>query len=73
MPSVQEIQREILRHLDLQTQYKGSYLGFMEMRKHVAWYTAGLPHSAALRDRINQAGTYEEFCELIGRIGQGEP
>lgn len=73
LPSVQEIQREILRHLDLQIQYKGSYLGLMEMRKHVAWYTAGLPHSAALRDRINQAGTYEEFCELIGRIGQGEP
>lgn len=70
LPSVQEIQEEILRHLKLQIQYKGPYLGLMEMRKHVAWYTAGLPHSAALRDKINQAETFEEFCELIDRMGQ---
>ncbi len=69
LPSARDIRQEILRHLELQIQYKGPVLGIMEMRKHAAWYTAGMPHSAALRDRINQAETYEEFCELIGRVG----
>lgn len=69
LPSARDIRQEILRHLELQIQYKGPSLGIMEMRKHAAWYTAGMPRSAALRDKINQAETYEEFCELIGRAG----
>ena len=68
-PTVREIKEEMLRHLRLQTEYKGAYLGIREMRKHVSWYTAGLPHSSALRSRINQAGTFEEVCDLIEGIG----
>ena len=36
-----------------------------EMRKHVAWYTAGWPHSAALRNDINAVETMEALRELI--------
>ena len=64
-PSGSEIQKQILRHLDLQIKHKGEYLGIREMRKHVAWYTAGLPHSSVLRNDINQAVTYEQFYDLI--------
>ncbi len=64
-PSASEIQKEILRHMRLQVEYQGEYLGIREMRKHVAWYTAGLAHSAALRNRINQAESYEELKRLI--------
>ena len=28
------------------------FIGIREMRKHVAWYTAGMPHSAGLRRRF---------------------
>ena len=36
-----------------------------EMRKHVAWYTAGCPHSAALRNDINMVETLEDLIELV--------
>ena len=64
-PSVDEIREEILRHMELQVEYRGEYLGIREMRKHVAWYTAGLAHSAALRNEINQAESYGRLRELI--------
>ena len=35
------------------------------MRKHVAWYTAGLPHSAALRNEVNLIEDYEGLEKLI--------
>ena len=46
-------------------EYKGGYLGIREMRKHVAWYTRGLPGSAKLRDAINQVDSYEELEALL--------
>lgn len=52
-PTNEEIRKMMLRHAKLQLQYKGEYLGIREMRKHVAWYTKGLPGSAKLREEIN--------------------
>ena len=40
-------------------------MGMREMRKHIAWYTTGLPHSAMLRRKINEI---EHFSELIQQI-----
>ena len=36
-----------------------------QMRKHVAWYTAGLPHSSALRGEISQMETLKELGQLL--------
>jgi len=49
---------------------KGEYIGTREMRKHVAWYTQGLPGSASLRREVNQITTSEGLMELIRRIGE---
>ena len=49
-PSVLEIKAMILRHGQLLSEDKGEFTAMREMRKHMAWYTAGLPHSAALRN-----------------------
>ena len=38
-----------------------------EMRGHMAWYTKGMPHSATLRNEINQVETLEGFVELLDR------
>ena len=62
-----EIRDMLLRHARLQVRWRGEYQGIREMRKHLAWYTAGLPHSAALRNDGNQAETLEDFCGLIQR------
>ena len=40
-------------------------LGIREMRKHVSWYTSGLPNSAKLRDEINRVESYEELEQLL--------
>ena len=65
-PDKEAIRNMILRHSKLQIQYRGEFAGMREMRKHVAWYTAGYPNSAALRNEINSVATLEELTELIG-------
>ena len=64
-PSNAELKEMMLRHARLQMQYKGDYLGIREMRKHVAWYTTGLPNSAKLRGEINAVESYEELETLL--------
>ena len=53
----------IVRHGTLQTEFRGEEIAMREMRKHVAWYTAGFPHSSALRNDINQVETLEELTK----------
>ena len=55
----------ILRHARLQLEYKGEYTGMREMRKHVAWYTAGFPHSARLRGAVNEIESMEQLMVLL--------
>lgn len=67
-PSKAEIRDTILRHAALQLQFKGEYTAIREMRKHVAWYTTGLPHSAKLRQMVNAMETIAELEEGIQSI-----
>lgn len=67
-PSLEEVKQMILRHARLQVEYKGVYTGIREMRKHVAWYTAGYPHSAKLRAKVNEVESLEELEDLIGSL-----
>ena len=64
-PSFDEIKATMLRHARLQVEDKGPKLGILEMRKHVAWYTTGLPGSAALRARINTVTSLEELEDVL--------
>ena len=66
-PSLEEVREMMLRHARMQLECKGEYTGIREMRKHVAWYTAGYPNSARLRAKINEVETYEELTELLKR------
>ncbi|MBE5980640.1 MAG: tRNA dihydrouridine synthase DusB [Paenibacillaceae bacterium] len=69
-PTPAEISEMILRHGTMQAEHKGETVAMREMRKHMAWYTAGLPHSAKLRNDINQVETMEELRRfVIERIG----
>ncbi len=67
-PSKEERKETMLRHAKLQMQYKGEYTGVREMRKHVSWYTAGMPHSAKLRDAVNAVENFAALEELIERM-----
>lgn len=58
----------ILEHAKLQMQYKGEYTAVREMRKHLAWYTVGMPHSARFRQTINSMETMEELLAGVETI-----
>lgn len=67
-PGMEEIKEMILRHAKMQLEYKGNYTGMREMRKHVAWYTTGMPHSASVRRMVNEVESYEQLEELVNRM-----
>ena len=67
-PTLEEIKETILKHARAQIQMKGEFIGIREMRKHVAWYTAGMPHSAGLRRESNNISSYEELQQLLERL-----
>lgn len=67
-PSKEEVKRTMLRHAKHQLEFKGNYTGIREMRKHIAWYTTGFPHSARLRAAINEIETYEELEKLLVQL-----
>ena len=64
-PDKDEVRNMMLRHARLQLDYKGEYQGIREMRKHVSWYTKGIPGAARLRERINAVESYEELENLL--------
>lgn len=64
-PKINDIREMIIRHAKMLVNYKGEYTGIREMRKHIAWYTAGLPHSAELRRMCNQIETMENLVETV--------
>ncbi len=44
----------VLQHLDLVLNYYGQRAGVPLFRKHLAWYSAGIPNSSDFRIKINQ-------------------
>ncbi len=70
-PSVEEVCQMIKRHAKGLCEIKGEFTGIREMRKHFAWYTAGIKHAAALRNEANQVANLEQFGGLVDRILDG--
>ena len=64
-PSAEEVKNMILKHASMLIEYKGEYTAVREMRKHIAWYTQGLPHSAELRRGCNEIVSWESLKEVI--------
>jgi tRNA-dihydrouridine synthase B len=66
-----------LRHLGLMVEDAGPEVAAREMRKHVAWYVRGLPHSARVRERVNRTHTVDEMAGVIraylGELESHEP
>ncbi len=69
-PSAKEVRETILEHAALQLACKGEYIGIREMRKHVSWYTTGYPHSAKIRQQINEVETMDELKKVMDILWQ---
>ena len=67
-PSIEEVKEIMREHCRMQKEIKGEYIGVREMRKHISWYTAGMPHSARLRSQINNVTTLEALLLLIDEM-----
>lgn len=67
-PSRKEVCETILRHAQMELLQKGEYTAVREMRKHIAWYTIGYPHSAALRRRVNEIEEFSQLEETVRSI-----
>ena len=67
-PDPKEIREMILRHARWQIELKGEFTGNREMRKHVAWYTSGMRHSAGLRRESNTIENYESLERLLSKL-----
>lgn len=67
-PGITEIRDMILRHAKMLVDVKGEYTGIREMRKHFAWYTAGMKHASGLRNEVNHVEHMEQLealCEAL--------
>jgi nifR3 family TIM-barrel protein len=60
-PTREEILQTALKHLQMTD-------NIVEMRKHLAWYTKGMPGSAEARREINNAKTIEEMQKILGGL-----
>jgi tRNA-dihydrouridine synthase B len=59
-PQVGEIQDVLIAHLADLYDFYGEYTGLRVARKHISWYTKGLPGSAVFRHRMNQLESVAE-------------
>lgn len=67
-PDQREKREMVLRHARLQLEYKGEYTAVREMRRHLAWYTVGMPHSAKFRQMINGLDSMEQLTRSVDTI-----
>lgn len=67
-PSANEVCDMIMRHAVMLIEAKGEYTGIREMRKHFAWYTAGMKHAAVLRNEVNHVEHIEQLEELVNKM-----
>ena len=67
-PDRAEKREVVLRHAALLRDVKGEYTAVREMRKHLAWYTAGMPRSARFRGMINSIETMEGLLAGVEEI-----
>ena len=64
-PGREEIITTVVRQTRLCAAYKGEYTAIREMRKHVAWYTAGMRGAAKMREAVNHVNSVKEIEALL--------
>ena len=69
LPEVTIVEKKqlIKEHFLLEVQEKGEYTGVREFRKHLAYYTKGLPKSSEFRSKIN---TLEDKEGILGSLDE---
>ncbi len=63
--SKDEILQTILKHINLEVEDKGEFIGIREMRKHICYYLKNLPNASDVRNEINHLDTIEEVQNTL--------
>ncbi|MDR0440256.1 MAG: tRNA dihydrouridine synthase DusB [Candidatus Accumulibacter sp.] len=70
-PRADEIHGILLAHLEALYDFYGADAGMRVARKHIAWYTKGLPGSAAFRHRMNRLSGVAEQRKAVDEFFGG--
>lgn len=74
VPTIPDLATEkaiLLKHYRMMLDYFGTQPGLRLARKHVSWYSAGLPASAGFRARINRLDCADQVIDLINQFYAG--
>ena len=63
--SSEEKLKTIIKHIELEVEQKGEFIGIRELRKHMCAYIKKLPNAAALREKINRIETKNELIACL--------
>ena len=69
-PPLAEQRRVLLEHYEAMLEHYGVDLGLKIARKHIAWYSKGLPGSAEFRAAVNQASAPSAVRALVDSFYQ---
>lgn len=72
-PSREEMAQVLREHVALELEEKGERIGCRELRKHLAWYTAGMAGGAALRKQASAVSTAEDAERFILAFSEKGP
>lgn len=64
-PQVCEIHQVLREHLEALYAFYGTETGLHLARKHIAWYTRGLPSAAVFRNRMNLLASVDAQTEAV--------
>ncbi len=67
-PTLSEKIAVMKKHAELMIQHKGEHMAVLEMRKHLSWYTVGMPNSSRLRDAVNHMDSTEALFSVIDSL-----
>lgn len=64
-PTLEEKLPFIMRHIELNCEFKGETWGVREMRKHLAWYIRGFAHASELRQKLMTVTSLQEVVFIL--------
>lgn len=70
-PTNKEKAETVIKHANMLIDFKGEYIGVREMRRHLAFYTKGMPQASAMRAEINTVMNMNDIEFLVNKYFLG--
>ena len=64
-PKISELKSTIFQHIKYAKEYYGENKAVLNIRKHIFWYTKGLPKSGALRNKVTRVISIDKLKNLL--------